>query len=252
MNDTLGIAHFLAHADFLTRGILILMLLASLGTWYLTTAKTLAFRRLHRGAREFLGYFDQVATLEGLGHGAPPAGLEGPFARVLQHGLAAVETLQAAPTGRGALNAGATQEEFLIRALKRGLDQERAGLAQGQNFLATVASTAPFVGLFGTVWGIYHALLAIGASGQGSLDQVAGPVGEALIMTAVGLGVAIPASVAYNHFVQRARGFQGDLTGFAHDVFCLLVTGVKPRHPAGAHRETLRPDRALINPASAD
>ena len=96
-----------------------------------------------------------------------------------------------------------------------------------EHFLATVASSAPFVGLFGTVWGIYHALIAIGMSGQGTLDKVAGPVGEALIMTGIGLAVAIPAAVAYNHFARANRSTLSQLNSFAYDVFAFLSTGVK-------------------------
>jgi biopolymer transport protein ExbB len=96
-------------------------------------------------------------------------------------------------------------DDFLTRALRRAIDQDTARLEYGHTVLASVASSAPFVGLFGTVWGIYHALLAIGMSGQGTLDKVAGPVGEALIMTALGLAVAIPAVLAYNAFTRANR-----------------------------------------------
>jgi biopolymer transport protein ExbB len=96
-----------------------------------------------------------------------------------------------------------------------------------------VASSAPFVGLFGTVWGIYHALMAIGMSGQGTLDKVAGPVGEALIMTAIGLAVAIPAAVAYNAFARANRNTLAELDSFAHDVFAFLATGLKAMPQGG-------------------
>ena len=124
------------------------------------------------------------------------------------------------------VNAG-NPEDLLTRALKRAIDEDKAGLEFGQTFLATVASSAPFVGLFGTVWGIYHALIAIGMSGQGTLDKVAGPVGEALIMTGIGLAVAIPAAVAYNHFARENRRTLSQLNSFAYDVFAFLATGVK-------------------------
>jgi biopolymer transport protein ExbB len=110
---------------------------------------------------------------------------------------------------------------------KRAIAQDKSRLEYGQTFLATVASSAPFVGLFGTVWGIYHALMAIGMSGQGTLDKVAGPVGEALIMTAIGLAVAIPAAVAYNAFARANRNTLAELNSFAHDLFNFLATGLK-------------------------
>ena len=111
--------------------------------------------------------------------------------------------------------------------MKRAIDEDRSHLEFGQTFLATVASAAPFVGLFGTVWGIYHALLAIGLSGQGTLDKVAGPVGEALIMTGIGLAVAIPAAIAYNAFARANRNTLSRLNAFAYDVFAFLATGIK-------------------------
>ena len=113
----------------------------------------------------------------------------------------------------------------MLRALLQAITHERVRLEQGLAFLASVGSAAPFIGLFGTVWGIYHALLAIGAAGQSSLDKVAGPVGEALIMTGFGLAVALPAVLVYNFFVRRNRLKLAALEAFAYDLFALLVTG---------------------------
>lgn len=117
------------------------------------------------------------------------------------------------------------RSEFIDRALRQGVARESARLEGGLTVLATVGSTAPFVGLLGTVWGIYHALLKIGASGQASMDAVAGPVGEALIMTAIGLGVAIPAVLAYNFFVRSNRVTYGQFDEFAHDLHDFFATG---------------------------
>ena len=109
--------------------------------------------------------------------------------------------------------------------MRQGIEEEAERLERGLTLLASVGSTAPFVGLFGTVWGIYHALLAIGISGQGTLDKVAGPVGEALIMTAIGLAVAIPAVLGYNALTRRNRIVLGRLDAFGHDLLTLAVTG---------------------------
>jgi biopolymer transport protein ExbB len=109
--------------------------------------------------------------------------------------------------------------------MRRVIDEDTARLESGLTVLASVGSTAPFVGLFGTVWGVYHALVAIGLSGQGTLDKVAGPVGEALIMTGLGLAVAIPAVLAYNAFVRSNRLVLARLDAFAHDLFALITTG---------------------------
>jgi biopolymer transport protein ExbB len=111
--------------------------------------------------------------------------------------------------------------------LRRSIERSTARLESGLTVLASIGSSAPFIGLFGTVWGIYHALLAIGIAGQGTLDKVAGPVGEALVMTAVGLAVAIPAVLAYNAFVRANRMVLGELDGFAHDLFAFVSTGAR-------------------------
>ena len=128
-------------------------------------------------------------------------------------------------------------------AVDSAIDEDRSHLESGQTFLATVASAAPFVGLFGTVWGIYHALLAIGASGQGTLDKVAGPVGEALIMTAFGLFVAIPAVLAYNAITRANRLELSELDAFAHDLHAWFSTGA--RIAAVTPRAATQQDAAL-------
>src|SRR5690242_948065 len=112
-------------------------------------------------------------------------------------------------------------------SVQRAIDDIQSRLQDGLAFLATVGSTAPFVGLFGTVWGIYHALIAIGIAGQASIDKVAGPVGEALIMTAIGLGVAVPAVLLYNYLVRRNRVIIEKVRGFAGDLQTYLITRAK-------------------------
>jgi biopolymer transport protein ExbB len=142
----------------------------------------------------------------------------------VHHGFTAIEQHRSR-NGNSLIEAGSA-EDFLTRSLKRAIDQDKARLEGGLTFLATVASSAPFVGLFGTVWGIYHALMVIGMSGQSGLDKVAGPIGEALIMTGLGLAVAIPSAVAYNVFVRLNRNTMVQLNSFAHDVFAFLSTGL--------------------------
>ena len=136
---------------------------------------------------------------------------------------------------------GATLKRFRARAkgrgariLKRTIDEDTAKMESGLTILASIGSTAPFVGLLGTVWGIYHALVAIGMSGAGTLDKVAGPVGEALIMTAIGLAVAIPAVLGYNFIVRANRLTLSRLDSFAHDLFTFLTTGAKIEAQIGA------------------
>ena len=127
--------------------------------------------------------------------------------------------------GANKLTEAGSTPEFVTRAMRRVIDEETARFESGLTVLASVGSTAPFVGLFGTVWAVYHALVNIGMSGQGTLDKVAGPVGEALIMTALGLVVAVPAVLAYNAFVRSNRMTLARLDGFAHDLFAVLTTG---------------------------
>jgi biopolymer transport protein ExbB len=127
---------------------------------------------------------------------------------------------------QSAAAARARGEEAVRRALEVALLEETVRHESGLTALASVGSTAPFIGLFGTVWGVYHALVAIGLSGQGTLDRVAGPVGEALIMTALGLAVAIPAVLAYNAFVRSNRLVLAKLDAFAHDLHAVITTGV--------------------------
>jgi biopolymer transport protein ExbB len=229
MENPLGFGHFLANSDGIARFILLLMALMSVGTWYLIVTKGARLLAAQRKSDTFLAAFWQADSLDAVARRLRETGVDEPFAHLVHHGFTAVELHKAGRDGqksRGLLDAG-TPDDFLTRTLKRAIAQDKARMEYGQTFLATVASSAPFVGLFGTVWGIYHALMAIGMSGQGTLDKVAGPVGEALIMTAIGLAVAIPAAIAYNAFARANRNTLAELNSFAHDVFTFLVTGLK-------------------------
>ena len=226
METSLGFGHFLANTDGIARFILALMLIMSVGTWYLIVTKGLQSIRSQRRSSAFLKAFWAAPSLDAVARHLRQSGVAEPFSHLVHHGFTAIEQHKAGRETRGLVDAG-TPDEFLTRAMKRAIAQDKSRLEYGQTFLATVASSAPFVGLFGTVWGIYHALMAIGISGQGTLDKVAGPVGEALIMTAVGLAVAIPAAVAYNAFARSNRNTLAELNSFAHDVFTFLATGLK-------------------------
>jgi len=227
----MGFAHFLANADVVARCVLALMLIASIGSWYLIASKGVLVLRMKRRSEAFLTTFWEAKNLEALAADIGRNGTPEPFSHLLHHGFTAIEQHrrhagESAAESLALIDAGAP-DELLTRALKRAIDEDRSRLEFGQTFLATVASAAPFVGLFGTVWGIYHALIAISVSGQGTLDKVAGPVGEALIMTAAGLAVAIPAAVAYNAFARANRNTLAQLNSFAYDVFAFLATGIK-------------------------
>ncbi len=233
MEYNLGFAHFLADTDGVARVVLGILLIMSVGTWYLIVTKGARNFLSQRRSREFLAAFWNAPNLDSVAHRLREKGVHEAFSHLVHHGFTAIEQHRLASTDcRGLINAG-TPEEFLTRALKRAIGQDKSRLEYGQTFLATTASSAPFVGLFGTVWGIYHALMAIGMSGQGTLDKVAGPVGEALIMTAIGLAVAIPAAIAYNAFARANRNTLAELSSFAHDVYTFLATGLKSAPQSG-------------------
>ena len=223
MDQTSGIAGFLAQTDSLGRAIAFVLLAMSVATWYLIAAKAIqVFTGRSRSAR-FLDAFRGPAPLSAVANYLEQHHPNEPFSHLAYHGMLAARHHQIHGADRtGEAGGGA---EFLTRAIRRVIDEETARIESGLTVLASIGSTAPFMGLFGTVWGVYHALVAIGASGQGTLDKVAGPVGEALIMTALGLAVAIPAVLGYNALVRSNRLTLAKLDSFAHDLFALLTTG---------------------------
>jgi biopolymer transport protein ExbB len=226
MNESLDLAQFWARTDGVARGVLVLMLIGSIVSWYLILTKGLLLWRTGRRSAQFLAAFWDAPNLEAVAGHIRSTGTTEPFAHLVHHGFTAVDQLSHRHQASSLIDAGAP-DEMLIRALRRAIEEDKARMEFGQTFLATVASSGPFVGLFGTVWGIYHALAAISVSGQSSLDKVAGPVGEALIMTGIGLAVAIPAAVAYNAFARANRNTSTQLNSFAYDVFNFLANGIK-------------------------
>ena len=224
MTSSFTLASFVAQADALTTGIMVILLCASIATWSLIVVRTVQFLRARRTSQRFLNAFWDAPNLEAVASHLREHGTTEPFSHLVHHGFTAIEQLNRKDGARTLVNAG-SPDDLLTRALRRAIEEDQDRLGAGQTLLATVASSAPFVGLMGTVWGIYHALAAIAASGQSTLDKVAGPVGEALIMTGIGLAVAIPAAVAYNVFARMQRHTFARLNAFAYDVFNLLATG---------------------------
>ncbi|MCG3186108.1 MAG: Biopolymer transport protein ExbB [Rhodocyclaceae bacterium] len=237
MEHGLGFTHFLKNADGVATSVLMLMLLMSIGTWCLIFVKSLRTMWAKRYGKAFLEAFWAVPGLDVVAEYSPDRyHLDNPHVSLARSALIAIEQHRSSSDEPRASGRGDTipLAEFLSQALGRAIARSKSGVEYGQTYLATVASSAPFVGLFGTVLGIYHALIAIGISGQGTLDKVAGPIGEALIMTAIGLAVAIPAAVAYNVFARTHRAMLVELDAFAHDLFTFLVTGCKPPLPKRA------------------
>ena len=220
---SLGFAHFLTQTDGVGRGVLAVLLLLSLASWYLIVTRGIANALAQRRASAFLDRFWAAPSLQAAGSVLADPALANPFADLARDALKAAADNEA-QAGQNLAAAGGFGE-LLTRVLRNGIEQESAAAEHGLTVLASAGSAAPYVGLFGTVWGIYHALVQIGLSGQGTLDKVAGPVGEALIMTALGLAVAIPAVLAYNAFARRNRLWLARLDSFAHDIYVLLTLG---------------------------
>ena len=225
MEDAQGFGHFLSQADWVAKTILVLMAGASLTSWYLIVTKSMSGAQARRRSEKFLKFFWNAPSIEVVGRELDGKIPDNAFAHLAQQGIIAAQHHERHAAHR--LHEAGTPTEFLTRALRRTIDEETSEMESGLTVLASIGATAPFVGLLGTVWGIYHALLAISRSGSGTLDKVAGPVGEALIMTAIGLAVAIPAVLGYNFIVRSNRITLARLDGFAHDLFTFLVTGAK-------------------------
>jgi biopolymer transport protein ExbB len=225
METRLGLAHFLGQADTVGKLVLAILLVMSVASWYLIVSKAVQVALARRRSRRFLERFWAAGSLSEVHDRIHDEGAQDPLSELAHDGLTAVEQ-HSRRGGERLIDAG-TGDEYLTRALRRSIARSTARLESGLTVLASVGSSAPFIGLFGTVWGIYHALLAIGVSGQGTLDKVAGPVGEALVMTALGLAVAIPAVLAYNAFVRANRVVLAELDSFAHDIFAFVSTGAR-------------------------
>lgn len=205
-----GLMHMWEQGDAVGKAVAAMLLIMSISAWVVIFWKgwllSRARRDLVKGAQLFWDSTDLAAgraALQGMDREA-----------VL---LPLVESIST-PTGSGTLAARSDREAQLTRRLRDSLHDVLERLQAGQVLLASVGAVSPFVGLFGTVWGIYHAMISISTEGSVSLDKVAGPVGEALIMTAAGLAVAIPAVLAYNIFGKIVSGCEADLEGFAHDL----------------------------------
>ncbi len=223
MSHDLGVTHFVAQIDTIGKAVLVFLLILSVASWYLIFTKSLANWLEARRARVFLDGFWQHRSVDDLAISLKNTKPDNAFSQLALDGLDAMRN--AGLHGLQKLAAAGGMSEFMTRAIRNGIDQESARSENGLTVLASAGSASPYIGLFGTVWAIYHALVNIGLSGQGTLDKVAGPVGEALIMTAIGLAVAIPAVFAYNAFNRRNRLWLAKLDAFAHDLFVLLTVG---------------------------
>ncbi|SEE18429.1 MotA/TolQ/ExbB proton channel family protein [Pseudomonas coleopterorum] len=193
-----------------------LLILFSVATWGLALLKGLQFARLKGQDRKFHQQFWAASSLDSAAHLAQEQ--PGAAARVAQSGYAAIQVNEQAQTD---LSQSINHQDRLERALRQQIVRERRSLETGLAVLASIGSTSPFIGLFGTVWGIMSALKGISAAGSASLETVAGPIGAALVATGVGIAVAVPAVLVYNYFLRRLKLTAADLDDFAHDFYSL-------------------------------
>jgi biopolymer transport protein ExbB len=230
MPTSFGLSHIWAQGDAVTHLILMVLMTMSVISWVVIVLKALDVWRHKQSALGSEQFWHTTSLAEGLSVlSQRPGNL---FHTLAQVGQEATEHHQAA---QKQLHDRLDISDWVTRSLRNAIDDSTSRLQNGLAVLASIGSTAPFVGLFGTVWGIYHALVSISASGNASLDAVAGPVGETLIMTALGLGVAIPAVLAYNALVRGNKFIIARMNRFAHDLHAYFVTGARVQHHGGQH-----------------
>jgi biopolymer transport protein ExbB len=205
------------HGDAVSKGTFVILTLMSIGSWYIIVTKLLDQAKIFKQSREAQNKFWKASSIAA-GSATLTAG--SPFRFIAETGT------KATAHHDGALLEQIDLSTWVTMSIQRAVDKVQSRLQDGLSFLATVGSTAPFIGLFGTVWGIYNALINIGMTGNASIDKVAGPVGEALIMTAFGLFVAVPAVLGYNWLVRRNKSAMEDVRSFSADVHSVLVSGV--------------------------
>lgn len=221
-NQNLGFTHYWAQGDAVSHSVAYILLLMSIVSWYYILSKAWTSWRIRKSATALEGFWSAPSMPDAIGF-LRQSDSENIYAPMASQALEAVNVKSHA----GSLNATVDPGELVTRTLRQQMNRVSSRLENGLTLLASVGSTAPFIGLFGTVWGIYHALVAVSTSGTIQIDKVAGPVGEALIMTAIGLVVAIPAVLGYNAFTRVNRITMSELDGFAHDLHAHLTTGAR-------------------------
>jgi len=214
-----GLSAIIDQGDWISKGVLLILLVMSLGTWVILITKYMEQSRLFSNAKKTRHQFWSQPNLDDA---------IGSLDKDSAFRYVAELAITAKCEHHGELASKVSLNTWIEMSFNRAIEEIQSKLSVGLAFLATVGSTAPFIGLFGTVWGIYHALTAIGIAGQASIDKVAGPVGEALIMTALGLAVAVPAVLSYNWLVRRNKSAMAQVGSFSADLEKVLLGGVKP------------------------
>jgi len=242
--SALGLNHFIAQSDAVGRTLLLILVLMSVASWAIVAIKGLTLLLRQRRSLGFLDFFWNAASLDVVAGEIATHGARDPFSHLASHAMHA--QAHHARYGAAKLEEAGSSSEFVTRTIKKVLAEETTQLENGLAVLATVGATAPFVGLFGTVWGVYHALVAIGMSGAGTLDKVAGPVGEALIMTGLGLAVAIPAVMGYNWLTRANRVMVAKLDAFAYELHTFVAMGQRVGGDAQAVNVRSMPARPAL------
>jgi biopolymer transport protein ExbB len=243
-STSVGFGHFIAQSDLVGKFLFAVLVLMSVASWALIAVKGLTQYLRDKRSNFFLDIFWNARSLEAVQTEIGTHGARDPFSHLSAHALHA--QAHHARYGAARLAEAGTANDFITRTIKKVLDEETTRLESGLTTLATIGATAPFVGLFGTVWGVYHALQAIGMSGAGTLDKVAGPVGEALIMTGIGLAVAIPAVMAYNAITRSNRVLAARLDAFAYELHSFLTMGEAPGAAAPSATPNVRPLKPAV------
>ena len=246
----LGFGHFIAQSDVVGKTLLAILVVMSVLSWIIIAIKGVSLLARKGRSATFLNFFWNATSLDAVAGEIATHGARDPFSHLTAHAMHA--QAHHAKYGAAKLEEAGTSSEFVTRTIKKVLDEETTRLENGLSVLATVGATAPFVGLFGTVWGVYHALVAIGMSGAGTLDKVAGPVGEALIMTGLGLAVAIPAVIGYNGLTRANRVLSAKLDAFAYELHTFVSMGQPLGTGVGAAEASSASNvRGLARPAVA-
>ena len=225
MNTPFGIANLWLEGDFITRFVAIALLTCSIITWVILLTRFWELRNLRKLKPELDQFWRATSYEQGLQ--AFSNQVLNPFYQLAKAAATASAHHQNQAHDHRELLQTLNYSEWMARSLKNSIDGIAAGLQKGLTFLGSTGAISPFIGLFGTVWGIYHALIAISSSGSAQLDQVAGPIGEALIMTALGLAVAIPAVLAFNAINRANKLMVADLNRFGNDLLAYFATGAR-------------------------
>ena len=237
VNNPYGVAGVWNNGTIIDKSVMLLLLMMSLATWYIIFTKLWDQHRLKKSARDAEKLFWSAASVK---EGVEKLKKGNEFRAVAEDGLRAMSHHDGRLTDRIDLH------EWITMSLQRSVEQVSTDMSKGLGLLATVGSSAPFVGLFGTVWGVMNALVAIGLAGQASIGKVAGPVGSALIMTALGLAAAVPAVWGYNWLLGRNKMLQDALRNFASDLHAYLVSGARMASPEpGAPKPAAAPAGAV-------